>query len=512
MVFTDLRRQLTAFVAGGSYKYTLLPENASRSQMQKRATGWVNRHIFSIRLALCALLSIVIISFSMTFMYVKQSISSQPCRGFTHDRHCRKEVSRSWGQYSSVFSVPSEISPAIPEGCDVTFAQLLSRHGARDPTEHKSLAYGALVERIHNSVVNYGKSFEFIKDYKYTLGADQLTLFGEQQMVDSGVKFYERYQHLASSSSPFVRASGQERVIESAQNWTQGFHKARLADERSNTPDAYPYDILIIPESEGFNNSLSPNLCPAFEDSRHDTHSNQDTWTEHFVPPLKERLNQNLPGANISDEEALYIMDLCPFNTVANDRGKLSQFCYLFTVDEWHDYDYYQSLGKWYGFGNGNPLGPTQGVGFVNELLARLTGQPVVDHTTTNSTLDGSNSTFPLDRVLYADFSHDNDMMDIYGALGLYNLTDPLPGNRRVSPREAKGFSAAWAVPFAARLYVEKLTCGRGKEEFVRILVNDRVIPLQNCDADDLGRCTLSEFVQSQSFAKNGGHWDQCFT
>lgn len=360
-------------------------------------------------------------------------------------------------------------------------------------------------------MTDYKGELKFLQDYQYTLGADQLTHYGEQQMVNSGVKFYERYQHLASTNLPFIRASGQERVIASAVNWTQGFHQARRVDKHSHSPDPYPYEILIIPEEDGVNNTLSPNLCPAFEESRHESHNEQDTWTKLFLPPLAERLNENLPGANLTDDETIYMMDLCPFNTVADDKGKLSKFCNLFTVDEWRDYDYYQSLGKWYSFGNGSPLGPTQGVGFVNELLARLTGQPVDDHTTTNSTLDSSNSTFPLDRIMYADFSHDNDMMMIYAALGLYNLTEPLSGTERTSPQEAKGFSASWAVPFAARLYVEKLSCRGEEEEYVRILVNDRVIPLQGCGADDLGRCTLSKFVESQSFARNGGHWDECF-
>jgi hypothetical protein len=66
-------------------------------------------------------------------------------------------------------------------------------------------------------------------------------------------------------------------------------------------------------------------------------------------------------------------------------------------------------------------------------------------------------------------------------------------------------------VPFAARAYVEKMACRGTDEELVRILVNDRVIPLQNCDADDRGRCTLSKFVDSLSFAREGGRWDECF-
>ncbi|KAI0014384.1 phosphoglycerate mutase-like protein [Xylariaceae sp. FL0662B] len=490
------------------YKYTALPENGTRDQLRKRAASWVHRHIAAVRLLICATFSIVIILFSMSIM---GSISSQSCTGFMYDRQCRKEISHAWGQYSSSFPVHSTISPSVPRECKVTFAQLLSRHGARDPTAGKTLTYAAIIDHIHESVTEYGKDFQFIKDYQYTLGADQLTLFGQRQMIDSGIEFYNRYENLANTVSPFVRASGQERVVDSARNWTQGFHQARLADKDSDSPDAYPYDIVIIPERDGSNNSLSPNLCPTFEDTRHSDPVEQDNWLGQFVPPITGRLNQNLPGANLTDKDTISIMDLCPFNTVANDVGKLSAFCHLFTVEDWHNYDYYQSLGKWYSFGNGSPLGPTQGVGFVNELLARLTSQPVIDHTTTNTTLDQSNATFPLDAVLYADFSHDNDMMDIFAALGLYNQTSPLPDDRGASPKETKGFSASWVVPFAARLYVEKMTCGESEEELVRILVNDRVIPLQSCSADELGRCTLSSFVDSQSFARQGGHWDMCF-
>ena len=38
----------------------------------------------------------------------------------------------------------------------------------------------------------------------------------------------------------------------------------------------------------------------------------------------------------------------------------------------------------------------------------------------------------------------------------------------------------------------------------MRIIVNDRVIPLQNCGADQLGRCELGAFVESLGFARGG--------
>ena len=83
------------------------------------------------------------------------------------------------------------------------------------------------------------------------------------------------------------------------------------------------------------------------------------------------------------------------YKRVASPLGKISPFCDLFSEEEWHEYSYYETLDKWYGYSFGNPLGPTQGVGFVNELIARMTDSIVHDHTSTNYTLDHDPETFP---------------------------------------------------------------------------------------------------------------------
>jgi hypothetical protein len=49
-----------------------------------------------------------------------------------------------------------------------------------------------------------------------------------------------------------------------------------------------------------------------------------------------------------------------------------------------------------------------QGVGYVNELIARLTNASVRDTTSVNHTLDADPATFPLGRAFYADFTHEN--------------------------------------------------------------------------------------------------------
>jgi hypothetical protein len=330
-------------------------------------------------------------------------------------------------------------------------------------------------------------------------------------MRNSGIKYYQRYEGLSRKAAPFIRSSSEQRVVDSAQDWTQGFSQAKSTDKKAN--DKYPSINVVISEASGSNNTLNHDLCTSFENGPDSNIADaaQKTWMGVFVPAIQQRLNADLRGANLSQTEVIYMMDLCPFNTVASKTGTVSPFCSLFTVSEWHEYGYYESLNKYYGYGAGNPLGPTQGVGFTNELIARLTRRPVVDKTSTNHTLDSNAATFPLDRALYADFSHDNDMTAIFFAMGLYNSTAPLSKTSLETTGETRGYSAAYTVPFAARAYFEKLQCVGYTEELVRVIVNDRVIPLHSCGADSLGRCKLDSFVQSLSFARNGGDWSTCF-
>lgn len=139
-----------------------------------------------------------------------------------------------------------------------------------------------------------------------------------------------------------------------------------------------------------------------------------------------------------------------------------------------------------------------------------MTGQPVQDKTQTNQTLDISPVTFPLDHKFYADFSHDNQMVAIYSAIGLFRPDEP-PRTDRLDL--ARKWRISRMTPFSGRMITEKLRCG-DDGEYVRILVNDAVQPLEFCGANEDGLCALSAFVESQVYARSngGGDWERCFS
>lgn len=360
-----------------------------------------------------SLLMVALVVYALTTWQIWNLPTILNCDSIDDGYQCRPEISHYWGQYSPYFSIPSDISVQTPDTCEINFVQVLSRHGARDPTNSKTLLYSDLIKHLHASVKSFEGQYAFIKDYQYALGADQLTHLGQRHMVNSGIKFFNRYKYLALTFTPFIRASGQQRVIDSAHLFAKGYHEACLNQTRKSIAECndWPFPFVEISEEFGSHNPLDHGLCDAFEENNQAglSKKGQDTFRDIFTESITKRLNENLIGADLENDETIMMMDLCPFETVAHPDGKLSPFCHLFTKGEWKQYDYYQTLGKWYGFGSFDNLGPTQGVGFTNELIARMTQNPVEDHTSVNHSLDGDPKTFPLGDKwrIYADFTHD---------------------------------------------------------------------------------------------------------
>ncbi|KAF8967497.1 phytase [Flammula alnicola] len=423
-------------------------------------------------------------------------------------------IQQSWASYTPYFSVKPYTPP--PSDCSITqashkfhrsrshFILQIQRHGARFPTSGATTRIVAAVQKLQSATHYTDSRLNFLHNYTYTLGKDDLVPFGAFQSEEAGQGAYERYSSLISQENlPFVRASGSDRVVDSATNWTLGFS---LASNHVFNP------VLSVILPENLNDTLDDNMCPNAGSSDEQT----AIWTAIYGAPIAQRLNSKAPGANLTAADISNLIPICPFESVANDVT--SPFCALFTAEEFGQFEYFGDLDKFYGTGYGQALGPVQGVGYINELLARLTGTPVRDNTQTNRTLDASPITFPLDRTLYADFSHDNQMAAIYAAMGLFRQPQSLDP---AQPAPKRTWITSHLTPFSARMVTERLSCtvrgmGKtaGKQSFVRIFVNDALQPLDFCGGDQSGRCTLSAFVQSQAYARNDGEGDfeKCFS
>ncbi|KAF9556503.1 phytase, partial [Agrocybe pediades] len=419
------------------------------------------------------------------------------------------QIQDSWAAYTPYYPVQAYTPP--PKDCKITQVNIIQRHGARFPTSGAGTRIQAAVKKLQSAKTYTDPRLDFLTNYTYTLGHDDLVPFGALQSSQAGEETFQRYSFLVSKENlPFVRASSSNRVVDSATNWTEGFS---AASHHVLNP------ILFVILSESLNDTLDDAMCPNAGSSDPQT----GIWTSIYGTPIANRLNQQAPGANITAADVSNLIPLCAFETIVKETP--SPFCNLFTPEEFAQFEYFGDLDKFYGTGYGQPLGPVQGVGYINELLARLTEMPVRDNTQTNRTLDSSPLTFPLDRSIYADLSHDNQMIAIFSAMGLFNQSSPLDPS---FPNPKRTWVTSRLTPFSARMVTERLLCQRdgtgsggpsrimrngNVQTFVRILVNDALQPLKFCGGDMDSLCTLEAFVESQKYAREDGQGDfeKCF-
>ncbi|KAG1757693.1 histidine phosphatase superfamily [Suillus lakei] len=406
-------------------------------------------------------------------------------------------VMRHWGNLSPMYSVESfglpDASPVIPEGCGLNAVHLLMRHGARYPTSDSGPSKFAA--KIHSAASKDGFSvtgdLEFLATWTYELGAEILTPFGRDSLFSNGVAFRYRYGKLlnAFTDLPVFRTTSQDRMLDSALNFAAGFFEVRTYET--------DYHQEIIIEGDNFNNTLSPYyVCPNSNtaDIGNFGSTQASKWADIYLQDARMRLQPMIQGFNMSISRLVDMQSLCAYETVALGYSK---FCDLFTEEEWEGYEYY--IDFWYGDGPGNPTAAAQGLGYVQELVARLTHTPIsVWNSSTNSTLDSSNITFPLNQPIYVDATHDTVISSIVTALNFTSLaaTGPLPTDH-IPPH--RSYIASQIAPFASQLVAQVLSCPASEEPtHIRFLLNDGVVPLtgiHGCTEDSNGLCALPSFI-----------------
>lgn len=188
----------------------------------------------------------------------------------------------------------------------------------------------------------------------------------------------------------------------------------------------------------------------------------------------------------------------------------------------------------YYLYSYGNPTGRAQGIGYLQELMARIRHQFIASsNSSVNATLDDNPTTFPLGQQIYADFSHDDIIISVLTAMSLDYLKDA-PTTSKFPPSADNHFTLSRLTPFGANLITEVIGCGASDPEpverrrvayapgqygyeasnssykFVRMRLNNGILPLNTirggqCGDATSGRldglCALDSFLESQESA-----------
>ncbi|KAI0306751.1 phosphoglycerate mutase-like protein [Multifurca ochricompacta] len=423
------------------------------------------------------------------------------------------DLFKKWGNLSPWYSVKRgafgiDSDPGAPDGCNVTGLHFLHRHGARYPTSWAS--YGgpsSLASRLNKAAANWTARGElnFLNDWTYKLGEEVLTPFGRQQLFDLGISIRLKYGFLLekfTDALPVFRTESQDRMLASALNFAAGFW---------GIPYENKYLQSITIEDRGVNNTLAPYMTCHNGGNR--AKADRGTsfvkeWAAIYLKEVRDRLQQHIDGYTLTIEDVYTMQQMCAYETVAIG---FSKFCGLFAEEEWEGFNYALDIYFWYNSAFGAPLARAQGIGYIQELVARLTHTPIESHnSSTNSTLDDNPITFPLDHSLYVDATHEVVVLNIITALNLSNFAanGPLPTDHIPKHRS---FRVSELAPFSTNVQFQLLSCPSRDDEQIRVIINDAVAPLtgiEGCPEDANGMCPIPTFVAAQKKTIAITDWD----
>lgn len=358
---------------------------------------------------------------------------------------------------------------ALPATCKVKNVNILSRHGARYPTAFSSLLRFA--DKLKKADYEATGSLSFLNDWKYELGEAVLVPIGKQQLYDSGVlasmQYGGLYDHKNTTNKLVFRTTTQKRMTESALAFLEGFFGGEEWKLHAN--------LELIIEAPYYNNTLSPYMTCSNSNKQMIGSHNRKYWESIYLANKTAQFSSLISGMEWTVEDTAAAQLLCPYETVANG---FSQFCELFSFQEWKDFNYAESLWFEQNCAFGAPTGRAQGIGWVNELIRRIEKKPF-DYSTIsseNSTLDASDMFFPLDQDINVDFTHDSVIASVVTALDFSQFSTSMPRDGPVDGVEY--YTTSKITPFAARLTAEIIECSDAEDDFIHFTLNQRTVPL----------------------------------
>uniref|UniRef100_K3W7D9 3-phytase n=1 Tax=Globisporangium ultimum (strain ATCC 200006 / CBS 805.95 / DAOM BR144) TaxID=431595 RepID=K3W7D9_GLOUD len=384
---------------------------------------------------------------------------------------------------------------ALPAQCSVDQVHIVSRHATRYPSTGSYNGIKSVYTKVQQKLQQANASviapeLEFLKtwnlDEMITDPAHQienLTALGLTEAYDFGASVRKKYAHLYQQDAT-VWSGSVERVQLTAKSFMQGLfgqeavenHYANLITSNSSDKTIAANTLTPIDTCTNFPKSLSGPYQTAF----------QATWVSQSLT----RLEKLWPNFEFTSGDFFNMMDLCVYEMNLRSKSE-RRFCKIFTDDEWQNYNYNKDLGYYYDSGYGNPRARTAAYPYV-AAVARLLAQP---------------KTASCQKI-YAAFSHDTQLSIFLTAFGVNEDATPLSSSATDLKRK---FRASRSLLMGARLVTERINCG-SEGSFVRLTVNDAVVPFDDCKDGPGLSCSLEKYlIRLKSIeAKAGDFMTQC--
>ncbi|PYH92328.1 acid phosphatase [Aspergillus ellipticus CBS 707.79] len=368
------------------------------------------------------------------------------------------------------------ISRDPPAQCTVGQVIMVKRHGERYPASDEGPSIEQALNKVNSTLArsgNYTGDLAFLKNWTYFVPSDCYEAetytgpyAGLTDAYNHGKDYRSRYGHLWDGKSilPMFTADFQ-RVIETAQEFGEGFF--------GNDTYSIKAALNIISESDSQGaDSLTP-TCHRQDDNA----QNICNDLPYHLPQLDvaaDRLNSQYHGLNLNWTNVYNLMLMSAYEL--NTRPT-SDWINVFTIDEWVSFAHIWNTNFYYCSGPGNEYMRAVGSLYVNATLSLLREGP------------SSNS-------LFFNFAHDSNITPIITALGIATPSENLTVDQ-------VAFGTRWnihdIVPMGGRLTIERLNCADSAlapaGPFVRLVLNEAVVPLQGCHNGPGYSCPLDNYT-----------------
>lgn len=365
-----------------------------------------------------------------------------------------------------------------PDGCTVTAASYIIRHGAIYSNDDEYDEYiKPFLFKLEKHRQGWTGLLSFLEKWQSPILEDkleELTPSGAADAEKVGKHLLERYEDLVLNTTRIL-ADKKSRTYDTATNFTKAF------------PHHDEIEVVRITENKnGSMESLIPHKsCKNF--NKKPGTKDQHKFIDVYGSSASSRLQRFTPF-KLSPKDIVAMQSICGYESAI--LGKRSPLCPVFTDAEWMAYEYAWDLKYFAMVGPGNPLSPYLGFPWLE------TQSELFQHIDEKGTPGGA---WPDAQRFFLSFTHREVPPFVATALGLFNSSSSAAEQ---FPTDHINWTRAWRmsdlIPFLGHVGMEKMSCARddadGNEEYIRFIANTAPRPIPGCQSGPGASCPFSEF------------------
>jgi multiple inositol-polyphosphate phosphatase/2,3-bisphosphoglycerate 3-phosphatase len=384
-----------------------------------------------------------------------------------------------------------EPSPT-PEGCNLVHLDLVSRHGARNPTNGDVTALTKLADSVKNYNAYISDNFGWIKNWTNPFVAAQqgyLSFSGQEELFYMGHRYNSTYSPLFSQQyfpDVYVMQSTQvPRTGVSASSFAQGYLQGLGRLPNNFLP---PY---IFSNTAAYDYLRFFDNCEEYVQAMKNGTINEDeaeAYSQANYPAIAARVAAML-GVNgiwnISNDVLDSMFTACAFEVAV--FNKTDGWCAIFSPSDISVYVYVSDLEDYWTRSYGTALGYKIGSVVLQNVVSTI-----------DAVINGSSPT----QKAYLRFAHAETILPLYAVLGLYKDNFTLTANLTQDQIDSRVWTTSVIAPFAGNLAFSLYSCG-GSDYKIKLTTNEVETQMPGCGGEMYCPYTTFKSIYADALAFN---------